>query len=99
MTHVRRKGDASEKELEALALYMGHSIGMQRSSYDRRTIEEKVAPAVECWWKRRGVVLVVWRRRRRGGEGDCGESRYSNQRATQISGGSSDDGGGGMESR
>lgn len=47
VTHVRRKGNASEKELEALALYMGHSIGMQRSSYDRRTVEEKVAPAVE----------------------------------------------------
>ncbi|KAL4540242.1 hypothetical protein Ndes2526A_g03237 [Nannochloris sp. 'desiccata'] len=41
-----RKGDATERELEALALYMGHSIDMQRSSYDRRTKEEKVGPAV-----------------------------------------------------
>jgi len=41
-----RKGNATERELEALALYMGHSIDMQRSSYDRRTKEEKVGPAV-----------------------------------------------------
>ena len=46
VTHVR-DSDASEKQLEALALYMGHSISMQRSSYDRRTMEQKVAPAVE----------------------------------------------------
>eukprot|EP00547_Thalassionema_nitzschioides_P007171 CAMPEP_0194218224 /NCGR_PEP_ID=MMETSP0156-20130528/23273_1 /TAXON_ID=33649 /ORGANISM="Thalassionema nitzschioides, Strain L26-B" /LENGTH=535 /DNA_ID=CAMNT_0038947505 /DNA_START=192 /DNA_END=1799 /DNA_ORIENTATION=+ len=46
VTHVR-DSDASEKQLEALALYMGHSIQMQRSSYDRRTLQRKVAPAVE----------------------------------------------------
>lgn len=46
VTHVR-ESDASEKQLEALALYMGHSIEMQRSSYDRRTLTKKVAPAVE----------------------------------------------------
>lgn len=46
VTHVREATDASEKELEALALYMGHSIQMQRTSYDRRTLEKKVAPAV-----------------------------------------------------
>ncbi len=46
VTHVRET-DASEKELEALALYMGHSIQMQRSSYDRRTLSTKVAPAVK----------------------------------------------------
>jgi hypothetical protein len=46
VTHVRNT-NASEKELEALALYMGHSISMQRNSYDRRTMEQKVAPAVE----------------------------------------------------
>jgi hypothetical protein len=45
VTHVRET-DASEKELEALALYMGHSINMQRNSYDRRTLDQKVAPAV-----------------------------------------------------
>jgi len=45
VTHVRNS-NASEKELEALALYMGHSLSMQRTSYDRRTAEQKVAPAV-----------------------------------------------------
>jgi hypothetical protein len=46
VTHVR-DSNASEKQLEALALYMGHSIQMQRTSYDRRTLTRKVAPAVE----------------------------------------------------
>ena len=46
VTHVRGKTDASEMQLEALALYMGHSIQMQRVSYDRRSLEQKVAPAV-----------------------------------------------------
>ena len=45
VTHVR-KSNASEKELEALALLMGHSLQMQRSSYDRRTLTDKIAPAV-----------------------------------------------------
>eukprot|EP01041_Mallomonas_annulata_P005427 gene5427-10881_t len=44
VTHVR-DSDASEKQLEALAIFMGHSIAMQRSSYDRRTLAQKVAPA------------------------------------------------------
>ena len=47
VTHVRQTSDASEKELEALALYMGHSISMQRNSYDRRTLKQKVEPAVK----------------------------------------------------
>ena len=46
VTHVRGT-DATERDLEALALYMGHSVSMQRSSYDRRTTGEKVAPAVK----------------------------------------------------
>ena len=46
VTHVRET-NASEKQLEALALYMGHSIQMQRTSYDRRTLNQKVAPAIE----------------------------------------------------
>jgi len=46
VTHVRSSG-ASENELEALALYMGHSIHMQRTSYDRRSLSSKVAPAVK----------------------------------------------------
>ena len=45
--HVRKNADVSEKELEALALFMGHSIQMQRKSYDRRTLEQKVSPAVK----------------------------------------------------
>lgn len=37
----------SETEMEALALYMGHSVDMQRSSYDRRSKAQKLTPAVE----------------------------------------------------
>ena len=37
----------SERELEALAIYMGHSLAMQKGTYDRRTKEEKVAPAID----------------------------------------------------
>ena len=47
VTHVRKNADASEKELEALALFMGHSIQMQRDSYDRRTLKQKVSPAIK----------------------------------------------------
>eukprot|EP00542_Grammatophora_oceanica_P002134 CAMPEP_0194058576 /NCGR_PEP_ID=MMETSP0009_2-20130614/66654_1 /TAXON_ID=210454 /ORGANISM="Grammatophora oceanica, Strain CCMP 410" /LENGTH=103 /DNA_ID=CAMNT_0038708781 /DNA_START=131 /DNA_END=442 /DNA_ORIENTATION=- len=47
VTHVKEAGTASEQELEALALYMGHSVAMQRQSYDRRTLKKKVAPAVD----------------------------------------------------
>jgi hypothetical protein len=47
VTHVRKNSDASEKELEALALFMGHSIQMQRDSYDRRTLDQKVSPAIK----------------------------------------------------
>lgn len=46
VTHVRESSDASEKQLEALALFMGHSPAIQRKSYDRRTLTTKVAPAV-----------------------------------------------------
>jgi hypothetical protein len=28
-------------------LFMGHSVHMQRTSYDRRTLNQKVAPAVQ----------------------------------------------------
>jgi len=47
VTYIRESSNASQKQLEALALYMGHSINMQRNSYDRRTMVQKVAPAVE----------------------------------------------------
>ena len=46
VTHIR-ESSSSEQELEALALFMGHSLAVQRSSYDRRTLKKKVAPAVE----------------------------------------------------
>ena len=41
-----RDSNASEKELESLALYMGHSLAIQRVSYDRRTAGQKVMPAI-----------------------------------------------------
>jgi hypothetical protein len=41
-----RNGNATERELEALALLMGHSVDMQRSSYDRRSKEQKIEPAM-----------------------------------------------------
>jgi hypothetical protein len=47
VTHIRESSDASEQQLEALALFMGHSIQMQRTSYDRRTLTKKIAPAVD----------------------------------------------------
>ncbi|GAB4819278.1 hypothetical protein N2152v2_006324 [Parachlorella kessleri] len=46
VTYLRGAG-ASERELEALAIYMGHSVEMQRGTYDRRTKQQKVEPAVE----------------------------------------------------
>ncbi|CAL5226027.1 g8835 [Coccomyxa viridis] len=46
VTYLRGSG-ASERELEALAIYMGHSLEMQRGSYDRRTKAAKVEPAIE----------------------------------------------------
>ena len=45
ITHVRGEGIATDAELEALSLYMGHSIG-EKGTYDRRTQEQKVAPAI-----------------------------------------------------
>jgi integrase len=45
-THVRSRGIASDAELEALARFMGHSSAMQKSTYDRRTTQEKVNPAL-----------------------------------------------------
>lgn len=46
VTHLRGSG-ATERELEALAIYMGHSLDMQRGTYDRRTKAAKVEPAIE----------------------------------------------------
>ena len=47
ITHIRQNADASEKELEALALFMGHSIQIQRESCYRRTLEQKVSPVLK----------------------------------------------------
>ena len=46
VTHVRGEGIATDAELEALSLYMGHSMAMQKGTYDRRTQQQKVAPAI-----------------------------------------------------
>ena len=46
ITHVRGEGLATDAELEALSLYMGHSVAMQKGTYDRRTQQQKVAPAI-----------------------------------------------------
>lgn len=37
----------TDAELEALAMYMGHSVSEQRATYDRRTSAQRVEPAVE----------------------------------------------------
>ncbi|PSC71057.1 saccharopine dehydrogenase [Micractinium conductrix] len=66
VTYLRGSG-ASERELEALALYMGHSVDMQRSTYDRRSKEQKVEPAVE-------LLAALNRRAINGGGGSSGSS-------------------------
>ncbi|KAK3253507.1 hypothetical protein CYMTET_37254 [Cymbomonas tetramitiformis] len=45
VTHLKNN-NSSDAELEALAIYMGHSVEMQRLHYDRRSQAQKVAPAV-----------------------------------------------------
>ncbi|KAK3264416.1 hypothetical protein CYMTET_26845 [Cymbomonas tetramitiformis] len=45
VTHLKNN-NSSDAELEALAIYMGHSVEMQRLHYDRRSKAQKVAPAV-----------------------------------------------------
>ena len=47
VTHLRSSETASERDLEALAVYMGHSLSIQKSTYDRRSLKEKVGPAVK----------------------------------------------------
>ena len=46
VTHLRST-DTSERELEALAMYMGHSLNMQRQFYDKRTQSQKIQPAAD----------------------------------------------------
>ena len=50
MSYLRGDGGATERELEALALYMGHSVAMQRDSYDRRTKDQKVMGFLQTDW-------------------------------------------------
>jgi hypothetical protein len=54
VTHVRESKTATEQELESLAMLMGHSVAVQRSSYDRRTLTQKVAPGVDLMQKVNG---------------------------------------------
>ena len=42
VTYLRGTG-ASERELEALAIYMGHSLEMQRGTYDRSATWQKIS--------------------------------------------------------
>lgn len=42
-----RNQGASDGVMDGLALFMGHSVKEQRSTYDRRTKAQKVAPAVQ----------------------------------------------------
>eukprot|EP00438_Fugacium_kawagutii_P033122 Skav217294 [mRNA] locus=scaffold1466:146528:147580:+ [translate_table: standard] len=46
VTHVRGS-NVSFNQLESLALYMGHSLKQQASTYDKRSKEEKISPAVK----------------------------------------------------
>lgn len=46
VTHVRSLDHVTERELEALATYMGHSLAQQRNVYDKRTKDQRVAPAM-----------------------------------------------------
>jgi len=46
VTHLRNQPDTSDRELEALAMFMGHSVETQKGSYDKRTLQQKINPAV-----------------------------------------------------
>ena len=58
VTHLR-SSDASERELEALAIFMGHSLATQKDSYDRRSKAEKVAPAVSLLQSTNAAALLL----------------------------------------
>jgi site-specific recombinase XerC len=45
VTYFKRR-NASESEMESLAMYMGHSVSIQKSVYDRRSKNEKMEPAI-----------------------------------------------------
>ena len=46
VTHARSLDHVTERELEALATYTEHSLAQQRNVYDKRTKDQRVAPAV-----------------------------------------------------
>ena len=58
VTHLKTSG-ASEQELEALALFMGHSQAMQRSTYDRCLSPLLSAAATHGLDLASGVVLIT----------------------------------------
>jgi hypothetical protein len=49
MEHVAFSTSALQLLVQALALYMGHSVEMQRGVYDRRTKEQKVHRLAACF--------------------------------------------------
>lgn len=55
ITHLRNTG-ATDIEMESLALAMGHSREMQRKVYDRRTKQQKLAPAQNIMLKISGIA-------------------------------------------
>lgn len=56
ITHLRRSG-ATDQEMEALALGMKHSTQTQKKDYDRRTKQEKIAPALEMMLRQKPSTL------------------------------------------
>ena len=59
VTYLRSTG-ASERELEALAIYMGHSLEMQRGTYDRSATFWKLScPNVSARMTLSGPSLAV----------------------------------------
>lgn len=58
ITHVRGR-DNSERDLEALALYMGHSLSTQQKCYDKRTLQQKCEPAIDLISEIRAEVMNI----------------------------------------
>lgn len=56
ITHFQRSG-ATDAEMEALALAMKHSREMQREVYDKRTQQEKIAPALNMMLRQKASTL------------------------------------------
>lgn len=56
VTHLSLSG-ATDEVMRALAELMGHSLEMQRKIYDRRTPQQRVAPALEALQSERPGIL------------------------------------------